>query len=131
MERRRAPVEKMAEKMAWIVRPGGVVEIGHPAPGASGEPFAFDNESPRHAALLTPHALASRLVAAGEYLAFVRDGGYRRPELWLSDGWAEATAGHWEAPLYWSLGGGDGSPGGRCSLSMARAPWTPTSPSPT
>jgi ergothioneine biosynthesis protein EgtB len=87
--------------LAWVQRAGGLVEIGHAPPGATGEPFAFDNESPRHGALLRPHALASRLVTAGEYLAFVRDGGYRRPELWLSDGWAEVNAAGWSGPLYW------------------------------
>jgi ergothioneine biosynthesis protein EgtB len=109
-EREAPPARRAsAEPMAWIPRPGGIVEIGHPAPGPTGEPFAFDNEGPRHAALLAPHALASRPVTAGEYLAFIRDGGYRRAELWLSDGWAEVTAGRWEAPLYWrGLGGGAG-----------------------
>jgi ergothioneine biosynthesis protein EgtB len=77
------------------------VEIGAPSPGAGGEPFAFDNECPRHAQLLRPHALAARLVTCGEYRAFMADGGYRRPELWLSDGWDAAQAGGWSAPLYW------------------------------
>jgi ergothioneine biosynthesis protein EgtB len=90
-----------APPLAWIARPGGVTEIGVPSPGAGGEPFAFDNESPRHQVLLRPYALASRLVTCGEYRAFIRDGGYRRPELWLSDGWAELAAEPRERPLYW------------------------------
>ena len=86
---------------------GGAVEIGAPAPDAAGEPFAFDNEGPRHAQLLRPHALASRLVTCGEYRAFIADGGYRRPELWLSDGWDAAQAGGWTAPLYWEQRDGE------------------------
>jgi len=74
------------DALAWIAQPAGVVEIGVAAPGPTGEPFAFDNESPRHQVLLHPYALASRLVTCGEYRAFIQDGGYRRPELWLSDG---------------------------------------------
>jgi ergothioneine biosynthesis protein EgtB len=74
----------------------GVVEIGH-----RGEGFAFDNETPRHRALLQPHALANRLVTNGEYLAFVREGGYREPGLWLSDGWATVQREGWQHPIYW------------------------------
>jgi ergothioneine biosynthesis protein EgtB len=107
--RRRAPgtnappavAAARAPALEWIARPGGVVEIGAATPGASGEPFAFDNESPRHQALLRPYAIASRLVTCGEYRAFMTDGGYRRPELWLSDGWAEVSAERRDRPLYW------------------------------
>jgi ergothioneine biosynthesis protein EgtB len=90
-----------APALEWIAHPGGVTEIGIAAPGANGEPFAFDNESPRHQVMLRPYALASRLITCGEYRAFMRDGGYRRPELWLSDGWAELVAEQRERPLYW------------------------------
>jgi ergothioneine biosynthesis protein EgtB len=99
-----APVSQVptvASALRWIARPGGVTEIGVVAPAADGEPFAFDNESPRHQVLLRPYALASRLVTCGEYRAFISDGGYRRPELWLSDGWAEIVAERRERPLYW------------------------------
>jgi ergothioneine biosynthesis protein EgtB len=77
-----------------------VVEIGHDGAG-----FAFDNESPRHPLLLLPFAVASRPVTCGEWLAFIDDGGYRRPELWLSDGWFTVQAERWEAPLYWTQDG--------------------------
>ena len=70
--------------------------------------FAFDNESPRHQVLLRPFRIASRPVSNGEYLAFIADGGYRRPEFWLSDGWAKVQEEGWEAPLYW-LKDDDGS----------------------
>ncbi|KQW71408.1 methyltransferase [Phenylobacterium sp. Root77] len=78
---------------------GGVVEIGH-----DGEGFAFDNEGPRHKVYLEPYRLADRLVTNGEWLAFMADGGYRRPELWLAEGWAQVQAEGWEAPLYWEQG---------------------------
>jgi ergothioneine biosynthesis protein EgtB len=104
-----APADRAAARRApaldWIARPGGVTEMGVAAPGPDGEPFAFDNESPRHEVLLRPYALASRLVTCGEYRAFMRDGGYRRPELWLSDGWAEVVGERRERPLYWRAGG--------------------------
>jgi len=75
---------------------GGLVEIGH-----GGRGFGFDNEGPRHKTYLQPFRLADRLVTNAEWLAFMDDGGYRRPELWLSDGWTQAKAEGWAAPLYW------------------------------
>ena len=74
----------------------GVVDMGH-----AGDGFAFDNETPRHGTLLAPHALANRLVTNEEYAAFVHDGGYREPSLWLSDGWATVQGEGWQRPLYW------------------------------
>jgi ergothioneine biosynthesis protein EgtB len=97
----RAEPPSRAVPLAFVPEPGGIVEIGHDEPRGTGEPFAFDNEGPRHEVLLRPYALASRLVTAAEYREFVSDGGYRRPELWLSDGWAQVQAESWEAPLYW------------------------------
>jgi ergothioneine biosynthesis protein EgtB len=82
--------------MQWLERPGGMVEIGH-----GGEAFAFDNETPRHAALLQPHAIADQLVNCGEFAQFIADGGYQRPEFWLSDGWAAVQAQGWRCPAYW------------------------------
>jgi dimethylhistidine N-methyltransferase len=75
---------------------GGQVEIGW-----GGEDFAFDNEGPRHAVLLRPWALADRPVLNADWIAFIEDRGYARPELWMSDGWARVQAERWEAPLYW------------------------------
>ncbi|TVQ89499.1 MAG: ergothioneine biosynthesis protein EgtB [Chromatiaceae bacterium] len=75
---------------------GGIVEIG-----AGGAGFAYDNEGPRHQALLVPYRLANRLVTNAEYQAFIADGGYCDPALWLADGWARVQAEGWEAPLYW------------------------------
>jgi len=94
-----------APALAWRAHAGGLVEIGRPPPRAGGDPFSFDNESPRHAVMLRPHALATRPATAGEYLAFIADGGYRRPDLWLSDGWDAVQRGGWSAPLYWQLDG--------------------------
>jgi len=83
--------------LKWLDFAGGIVPIGH-----TGEDFAFDNEKPRHLALLTPYRLASRLITCGEYLAFIEDGGYSNPGFWLSDGWATVQREGWKAPLYWS-----------------------------
>src|SRR5207249_11464386 len=80
----------------WIDFPAGIYEIGH-----SGAGFAFDNENPCHAVHVPAFRLASRLVTNAEYLEFMGDGGYRRPELWLSDGWDQVWATGWRAPLYW------------------------------
>jgi ergothioneine biosynthesis protein EgtB len=75
---------------------GGIAEIGHAGAG-----FSFDNESPRHAVLLRPVAVDRALVTNGEWLDFMQDGGYARPELWLSDGFVAAQSEGWEAPGYW------------------------------
>ena len=80
----------------WVRHPGGVVSIGH-----EGISFCFDNERPRHRVLVEPFALASRLVTNGEFLEFIADGGYRRPEVWLAEGWDAVRSGGWAAPLYW------------------------------
>jgi len=82
----------------WIRFDGGLVEIGH-----KGEGFAFDNEGPRHRTWLEPFALASRPTSCAEYLAFIEDGGYRRPEFWLSAGWDCVGQRGWNAPLYWEM----------------------------
>jgi len=75
---------------------GGLVSIGH-----AGDDFAFDNEGPAHLTHLTPYRLATRLVTNAEYLEFMRDGGYDRPELWLSDGFRWQRENGVRAPLYW------------------------------
>ena len=85
-----------AAGLQWLDFAGGLVGMGHDGSG-----FAFDNEGPRHKLWIEPYRLASRLATCGEYLAFIEDGGYRRPELWLSDGWASVGLQGWEAPLYW------------------------------
>ena len=82
--------------LAWHDDDGGIVEVGHDGSG-----FSFDNESPRHEALLQPYRIASRPVTCGEYAAFVEDGGYARPDLWLSAGWGTVQAEGWGNPLYW------------------------------
>ena len=88
--------------VGWIEHPGGLADVGH-----AGDGFAFDNELPRHRAWLEPFALADRPVSCGDWLAFIDDGGYRRPELWLSDGWATVQSEGWDAPLYWRREGGE------------------------
>lgn len=88
-----------APALSWWQFGGGIVRIGHEGAG-----FAFDNERPQHDVMVAPFRIASRLVTCGEYQAFIDDGGYERPEFWLSDGWTLAK--DWRAPLYWN---GDGS----------------------
>lgn len=90
------PPALAAAPAGWVEHGGGDVDIGH-----SGDGFAFDNETPRHAVRLQPFALGRRLVTNAEYQAFVDDGGYRRATLWLSDGWAQVQQQGWTAPLYW------------------------------
>ena len=85
-----------AGKAEWLAYEGGLVDIGF-----AGDGFAFDNELPRHAVYQRPFALASRLVSCADYLQFIMDGGYRRPELWLAAGWDTVKAEGWKAPLYW------------------------------
>lgn len=75
---------------------GGIVAIGH-----DGEGFGFDNEGPRHRVLLQPYAIADRLVRNADWLAFMADGGYATPALWMADGFAAAQAQDWTAPLHW------------------------------
>lgn len=77
---------------------GGLIEIGH-----DGKGFGFDNEFPRHHHYLAPYRLANQLVTNREWLAFIEDGGYRNPLLWLSDGWKAACAENWQMPMNWHL----------------------------
>jgi len=87
--------------LVWVDFAGGLVDIGH-----VGEGFAFDNETPQHQHYVEAFALASRPVTNAEYLAFIADDGYRRPELWLSEGWDWVNANRIEAPGYWRRDGG-------------------------
>ncbi len=102
-----APEAPDGGALRWLAHAGGAAQIGHAGPG-----FAFDNEGPRHPVLLAPFEMASRLVNQGEYLDFIQDGGYRRPELWLSDGWARVQAEDWQAPAYWLAPGDPRRPAG-------------------
>ena len=91
--------------LKWVEISSGAdarTHMGHDALG-----FSFDNELPRHDVLVPPFALAQRLTTEGEWLSFMDDGGYERPELWLSDGWAHVRAECWSAPLYWEHDGND------------------------
>lgn len=90
------PQASSPQEAGWYEHDGGVVEIGH-----QGDGFAFDNEGPRHRALLEPFALAKRLVTNGEWAEFIADGGYSNAALWLADGWAWLNENAITAPLYW------------------------------
>lgn len=85
-----------APALRWITFSEGIHTIGHDGMG-----FAYDNESPQHRVFVEPFALGSRLVTNGEYLAFMADGGYERPTLWLTMGWDAVQNEGWNAPLYW------------------------------
>jgi ergothioneine biosynthesis protein EgtB len=87
---------EVASAVRWRSVPGGVFELGAPQQG-----FAWDNERPRHSALVGDFLLMDRLVTCGEYLEFIQDGGYSDPLLWLSDGWDARSREDWQAPLYW------------------------------
>jgi ergothioneine biosynthesis protein EgtB len=90
------PPTRATPELRWHITEEGVHRVGHVGGG-----FAFDNEGPAHRVFVDGFRLASRLVTNGEYLAFVEDGGYRRPELWLSAGLATVQDRGWEGPLYW------------------------------
>jgi ergothioneine biosynthesis protein EgtB len=87
---------KGARLEGWTKLDGGTVEVGH-----DGKSFAFDNEWPRHNQLLRPCRLANDLVSNGDYLKFIRDGGYTNTAFWLSDGWDVLNQRGWDAPMYW------------------------------
>lgn len=80
----------------WLQQEGGLHSIGHHGSG-----FAYDNETPRHSVLVYDHQLADRFITNGEYLEFIRDGGYQAPALWLADGWTRLQQEGWHHPLYW------------------------------
>ena len=91
------------QRLGFLEFAGGLRETGF-----GGEGFCFDNELPRHRVWLEPFALADRLVTCGEFAEFMTDGGYRRPELWLSAGWDAVQSHGWKAPLYWTRPEGSG-----------------------
>jgi ergothioneine biosynthesis protein EgtB len=92
----RWPAPLAAHRNGWCELPEGIHTVGHRVQG-----FCFDNEMPAHRALVGPVRVSRNLVTNGEWLAFMRDGGYLRPELWLSDGFATATAEGWSSPGNW------------------------------
>jgi ergothioneine biosynthesis protein EgtB len=91
-----SPTTEAAE-ISYINGESGIERVG-----ALNEGFCFDNETPRHDALLHEHRIGSRLITNGEYRDFIRDGGYSDSNLWLSDGWAAVNENNWDRPLYWS-----------------------------
>ncbi len=83
--------------MRFVEGASGLLEIGH-----AGTAFAYDNEGPRHREWVAPHALANRCVTNAEFREFIDAGGYRQPQLWLSEGWDTVRRAGWRHPLYWS-----------------------------
>ena len=94
----------------WVDHPGGLVDIGY-----SGKDFIFDSEGPRHKIWLEPFYLAKQPVSNREYISFIKDGGYHKAELWLSDGWTLCRKEEWEAPMYWHKN----DEGNWCSFTMS------------
>ncbi len=90
------PIDAGPDPARWVAIDGGLVDVGH-----GGDGFAYDNECPQHRVHLDPYELADRLVTSGEWIEFIDDGGYERPDLWLSDGWYAVQQHGWVAPLYW------------------------------
>jgi ergothioneine biosynthesis protein EgtB len=88
-------------KPQWHSFDGGLTEIGYPLATENPLDFCFDNETPRHKVYLEPFQIANREVTCGEYLEFISDGAYTRPEFWLSAGWETVKGTGWQAPLYW------------------------------
>lgn len=112
------------QPLQWCTFKGGITQIGH-----AGEGFAFDNESPRHAVLLRPYALASRLVTHGEWLAFMDDGGYADPRWWMAAGWDWVRSQRITAPLYWQRDGTPARHGGWTNFTLhGRVPIDPHTP---
>jgi ergothioneine biosynthesis protein EgtB len=93
--------ESIAPPLDWVSYVPGLTEIGFATSPDSIHSFCFDNETPSHTVFLAPFSLATRPVTCAEYLAFMDDNGYDRPELWLSEGWATSRSETWQAPLYW------------------------------
>jgi ergothioneine biosynthesis protein EgtB len=98
------PRKQGRQALSFQAFEGGLHEVGN-----DGNGFCFDNEQPRHRVWLEPYSLAQRLVTCGEFAEFMADGGYRRPEFWLSDGWIAVKRNGWRAPLYWTTESGDWS----------------------
>ena len=90
------PAASEPDDLGWVEFEGGIVEVGY-----QGDGFAYDNEGPSHQVLLRPFGLADRCVTNGEWLEFMEDGGYERPNIWLSDGLSCVREESWIAPLYW------------------------------
>lgn len=107
--RERAAVQPktIAPQLEWESFAPGLTEIGVTPDPAAVDAFAFDNETPRHMVYVAPFALATRPVTCAEYLAFIEDCGYTRPELWLAEGWSTMRAEDWKAPLYWRRDAGE------------------------
>ncbi len=95
------PFSRVGIPEQWTTFAGGLQEIGYRLRVDDPIDFAFDNETPRHTVYLQPYRIANRTVTCGEYLHFLNDNAYSRPELWLSEGWDTVEREGWQAPLYW------------------------------
>jgi ergothioneine biosynthesis protein EgtB len=96
-----ADLQTSTVRPQWLDCDGGVVEIGAHNSDAHNSGFHFDNETPRHRVWLDPFQISNELISNAEYQAFIDDGGYRHPELWMSDGWGLVQQRGWNQPRYW------------------------------
>ena len=117
LENTALPSESIAPPQEWITFDPGLTQVGITPDPTALESFAFDNETPRHTTYIAPFQFASRPVTCAEYLAFMDDKGYARPELWLAEGWDTVRAESWHAPLYWCCD--DGTHSGWSIYTMA------------
>jgi ergothioneine biosynthesis protein EgtB len=101
--------DSIAPPVEWLSFAPGLAEIGFTPNGDANDAFCFDNETPQHSVFIAPFSLATRLVTCAEYLAFIDDNGYTRPEMWLAEGWTTIRAEGWQAPLYWQRDTGTAS----------------------
>ena len=93
--------EGIAPPVEWLTFEAGLTQVGYVPDDSSPESFCFDNETPRHTVYIPPFSIATRPITCAEYLAFMDDGGYTRPELWLSEGWTTIREHGLHSPLYW------------------------------
>mgnify|MGYP005987195185 CR=1 FL=1 len=95
----RLPISNTALPLVFDSIKGGIQQFGH-----QGDEFHFDNEQPRHKQFVADFKMANRQITNGEYLEFMKDGGYESALLWLSDGWAWLKQENQNAaPLYWVM----------------------------
>lgn len=91
------PLSQKCDDIHWHEQEEGIFSIGH-----NSDNFCYDNEKPDHKVFIQGFKIANRLVTNGEFLQFIEDNGYQRPDLWLSDGWGTVQREQWQHPLYWS-----------------------------
>jgi ergothioneine biosynthesis protein EgtB len=96
------PSANPCSQLRWHSVKASIAEVGSEEDASR---FVYDNETPRHRTYIQPHEIATRCITNGEYLRFIEDRGYSRPDFWLSLGWSHVMNEGWDAPLYWVQAG--------------------------